>query len=285
MTRRAPESMSIALPTGRAIDAAIRPDDPGESAEVTLIEPIRPRVFESCPICGDPATSKEHIPPDRIGGKVMTRTCLPCNNRLGSNVETDLLDWVEGALSRPSLRSAAVQGPRREKRVLVRNTPEGEFVLVIDGRAHPDLKAMLESGEVDLDAVLPNWGRCCLALLKHAYLAACLTHGVLEGDVADEVRRDLIAARDAENKQSVPTSQLALGLTILRTYEPTTDEPAIRAVLHDPAGPVEGVLLAGRIFVSWSSVIPKDVPEAHGRLNRTLRVRAPVRGTVTSVES
>jgi hypothetical protein len=118
----------------------------------------------------------------------------------------------------------------------------------LHSRANPDVKAMLESGEVDLDALLPDWNRCSLALLKQTYLAACLTFGVLEGELADEIRRDLTAARDVENRRSVPTSRLASGLTIFRTYEPTTDEPAIRAVLHDPTGPVEGVLLVGRIF-------------------------------------
>jgi hypothetical protein len=144
---------------------------------------------------------------------------------------------------------------------------------------------MLESGEVDLDALLPDWNRCSLALLKHAYLAACLTYGVLEGEAADDIRRDLIAARDAENRRNVPVSRMASGLMIFRTYEPITDEPAIRAVLHDPAGPVEGVLLVGRILVSWSSVIPADVPHTERRLNRQLLVGLPVKGTVTSVQT
>jgi hypothetical protein len=144
---------------------------------------------------------------------------------------------------------------------------------------------MLESGEVDLDALLPDWNRCSLALLKQAYLAACLTYGVLEGEVADEIRRDLVAARDAENRQSVPTSRLALGMMIFRTYEPITDEPLIRAVLHDPAGPVEGALLVGRIFVSWSSAIPAEMPPSERRLSRRLVVGTPTKGTVTSVQT
>jgi hypothetical protein len=277
--------MSITLPDGRTLDVVLRPDDPGESAEVTAIAPIRRRDFDSCPICGDPATSEEHVPPARLGGKVLTMTCLACNNKLGSNVEADLVDWFEGAVTLPSFRSAGVRGRRREKRILFRNTPDGEFVLVFNGRANPDVTAMLESGEIALGAVLPDWNRCSLALLKHTYLAACLTYGVLEGEAADEIRRDLVAARDAENRRSVPASRMAAGLMIFRTYEPITDEPAIRAVLHDPAGPVEGVLLVGRIFVSWSSVIPVDVPRAEGRLNRQLLVGLPVEGTVTSVQT
>jgi len=277
--------MSIALPDGRMLDVVLRPNDPGESAEVTPIAPIRRQDFEHCPICGDPATSEEHVPPARLGGKVLTITCLACNNRLGSNVEADLVDWFEGAVTLPSFRSAGVRGRRREKRILFRSTPDGEFVLVFGGRANPDVTAMLESGEIDLDALLPDWNRCSLALLKHAYLAACLTYGALKGEAVDEIRRDLIAARDAGNRRNVPASRMAAGLMIFRTYESITDEPAIRAVLHDPAGPVEGVLLVGRIFVSWSSAIFADVPRTDRRLNRQLLVGLPVEGTVTSVQT
>lgn len=266
------------------MDVELRPYDPGETVGLTVIEPIRRRVFESCPICGDPATSEEHVPPERIGGKKLTLTCEPCNNRLGSYVEPDLIDWFEGAITRPLLRSAAVQGPRKEKRLLVRNTPNGAPVLVVEGRAHPDLPAMLASGEIALDAPLPNWGRCMTALLKHAYLAACLVYGRLEGEVADEIRRDLVAARDAKSRQDVQVSKLAMGLTVCRTYDPSTDEPAIRATLHEPAGDVEGVLLVGRIFVSWSSAVAEETPDVDQRLSTTLQVGAPIRGTVASVQ-
>jgi hypothetical protein len=55
-------------------------------------------------------------------------------------------------------------------------------------------------------------------------------------------------------------------------------------VLHHPAGPVEGVLLAGRIFVSWSSAVAEDMPDPDRRLSRTLWVGAPIQGGVTSVQ-
>jgi len=47
---------------------------------------------------------------------------------------------------------------------------------------------------VELNAMLPDRNRYRLALLKHAYLAACLKFGVLSGAWADEIRRDLVAA-------------------------------------------------------------------------------------------
>jgi hypothetical protein len=65
----------------------------------------------------------------------------------------------------------------------------------MNGRYDPAIVDMLKSGQVDLAGLLPDRNRYHLALLKHAYLAACMKFGVLQGDAADEIRRDLIAAR------------------------------------------------------------------------------------------
>src|SRR5262249_11570111 len=118
---------------------------------------------------------------------------------------------------------------------------------------------------------------------KHAYLAACMKFGVLQGDTADHVRRDLIAARDAANRKAVPESTLALGLTVLRQYQPVrpVTAPVERAIAHEPTRPCHGVLLAGRVFVSWSSR-PFDVhkPAASRQLRATLQVGGRLDGTV-----
>jgi len=89
---RAPDSMTIHLADGRVLDIAIRPEASGEPIQVTVIEEIQGRVFDSCPLCGAPATDDEHVPPASMGGQIMTRTCGPCNHRLGSHVEADLAD-------------------------------------------------------------------------------------------------------------------------------------------------------------------------------------------------
>lgn len=275
--------MSVLLPSGRSLDMAIRPPDTAESAAITLIETLNPRFFNDCPICGDPATNDEHVPPARLGGRVMTRTCAPCNNRLGSFVEADLVDWFEDAITIPYFRSEGVRGRRRAGRILFRTTPEGEFVLVVDGSSHPDIAAMLASGEVDLEACRPDRNRYMIALLKQAYLAACLKFGILENDALAQVRRDLLAARDAGSKHKVPPSSLALGLTVLRRYQPlhSAVAPVVRAVLHEDAGPIEGVLLTGRMFVSWSSTLAVKAPAPVDRLNCRLHVGVPEKGTVT----
>ena len=156
---------------------------------------------------------------------------------------------------------------------------------MIDGEFHPDLPAMLASGEVDLEACRPDCNRYSIALMKSAYLALCLKYGVPEGDAADQIRRDLLAARDAANKNDVPISAMALGLTIARLYGPVngTAAPMIRAVLDDDGGAVEGVVLAGRIFVSWFSTRAGQSHAPAGRLVRRLQVGTPEPGTVASV--
>jgi hypothetical protein len=107
----------------------------------------------------------------------------------------------------------------------------------------------VNSGQVDLMGAQPDRNRYRLAILKHAYLAFCMKFGRPKGEVADEIRRDLTAARDAPSRQDVPQSRLALGLTARRLdgAEATLTAPAARAVVHETAGACEGVILAGRV--------------------------------------
>src|SRR3954465_2913581 len=147
----APEGMSIALPEDQCLDPAIRPGPDEPDVEVTAREPLSRRVFDCCPTCGDPATTEEHVPPRRLGGMKMTRTCEPYNGRLGSLVEPDLIDWLEDAITRPYLRSPGLQGRRSLGRVLFRATPDGIPVFLVDS-SHPDVEVMLQSGSLELEA-------------------------------------------------------------------------------------------------------------------------------------
>ncbi|WP_155370632.1 hypothetical protein [Catellatospora vulcania] len=224
-------------------------------ATVTVLDVLEPRMFDRCPICGDPATSDEHVPAQSLHGHVMTRTCEPCNNGLGSRVEPALLDWYDNAISLSKLSGGSVPGQRHAGRLLLRYLPDGEYVLLQDGPYDPAIAEILRSGEVDLKGALPNDDHVRLALLKNAYLAACLTFGIWEGEYADEIRADLKAARDAGSRQEIPRSRLARGLTFFRLCgPPPVNAPAVAvARADDPAGPIPGVVLAGRIFVSWTS--------------------------------
>ncbi len=170
MPDRSPDSTSIDLANGRVLDIAIQPEAAGKPIEVTVIEEIQGRLFHSCPICGTSATEDEHVPPASMGGKIMTRTCGPCNHRLGSHVEADLADWYDNALTLPRFASSGVQGDRKSGRILWRTTPAGEFVLLMNGRYDPAITDMLNSGQVDLAGLLPDRNRYHLALLKHTYI-------------------------------------------------------------------------------------------------------------------
>lgn len=285
--RKSLSSLTIDLPGGRTLGPATRPAGEGEDASIRLFEEIGPRSFPVCPICGSPATTEEHVPPKRMGGQKMTRTCDGCNHRLGSNVEGDLWDWVDVAITQARFSSTNVQGARGAGRILRRTTPAGESELVVEGKYDPDVRDMLQGGEVELAGLLPDWNRVNLALLKHAYLAACMRYGMLEGEVADQIRADLVAARDADGPQNVPTSALALGQRVSRGGEPTPGiPPLVRAIAQEADGPGPGVVLGGWVFVSWYYRIPADEKATPQRrqLNVPFTVGRKADGTVSSTE-
>jgi hypothetical protein len=169
----------------------------------------------------------------------------------------------------------------------MRRTPDGDFALIVDGKSHPDIQGMLESGVVDLTGLIPDPNRYRLALLKHAYLAACLKFGKLVGAPADQIRHDLIAARDAAGRKNVPYSALAMGLTVLRVHSSTPPVPSalVHAVVLAEEEPMHGVILAGRVFVSWFATPPAEPPLVSPRqLSARLHVGPVISGVVRDVD-
>lgn len=259
---RFPHALTIDLPDRNALEVTAESSLRGRAVRIRPVAGIHPRFFESCPICGDDATHAEHVPPESMGGRVMTRTCGPCNNGLGSKVEADLVDWHDGALTFPRFSADGVLGARRSKRILYRLTREGAFVLIVDGNIDPAVRDMLEGGQIDLRALLPNINRARLALLKHAFLSACLQVGLLKSAEADAVRAELIAARDSGARREVPPSSLAIGLTVLRSHDgPLLDWPVVHAFAEMDGRRTDGVVLGGTTFVSWSSDPTQEAPE------------------------
>jgi hypothetical protein len=250
---RFPRALSIGLADGRTLDVRAESHARGQHVRVRPVARIEPRFFDACPVCGDDPTEAEHVPPQSIGGRVMTRTCAPCNHKLGSNVEADLVDWHDGALTLPRFSAPVVAGARRSSRILYRLASDGSFVLFVDGTGDAAVREMFESGQVDLQALWPDTNRSRLGLLKHAFLAACLHAGPLNGPDVDAVRADLIAARDAEGRRAVPPSSVALGLTVVRAADGRIlDWPVVRAFAEVDGHHIEGVVLGGTTFVSWS---------------------------------
>jgi hypothetical protein len=156
----------IDLPDGTTIRPFGQSHDQYEVARLTDAEVISRHDFDDCPICGAPATHEEDVPPKSIGGNVMTKTCQPCNNVLGRNVEADLANWFHNTVPRPRFRSADVPGRRKSGKLHVGQTPTGEFVLLGRGGHPPEIEEILQSGAVEVTMDLPDPNRYRLAVLE-----------------------------------------------------------------------------------------------------------------------
>lgn len=266
----------------------IRPRADSTLVRMRPIAPIPAHFFNDCPICGDPATTAEHVPPAAIGGRVVTRTCERCNNQLGTRVEPDLIDWVDGAVGRVAFTGEAVMGPRCAHRVLHRTTPTGEFVLVIDGRFDESIRDLLNAGEVEFTATAPDPNRLALAALKQAYLSACVHLRAIPAGT-EQLRAELLLARDAPSREEVPYSPIAAGVEVLR-LDPASGtppaEPLVHAVAQIDSVVENGALLGGVVFVSWSSnPVPEPATSTSTRFTAAMQVQGKSDGTVISVSA
>lgn len=213
------------------------------------------REFEVCPICLETLVSgtREHVPQEDLGGQRMTITCARCNNTLGTYVEPELRDWFDDAVGSVRLSGAAVTGRRKAPRVLLRNVGD-KVALVPDGPLHPDLRPLLESGQFDMEWVLPDRSVWAIAALKHAYLGACLVLGrIPHTPLARQIRHDLIAVRDTPDRDALPASECAEALRINKTHAPASSvSVGLVEVLDANGARVDrGLLLAGTLFISW----------------------------------
>jgi hypothetical protein len=240
---------------GEALELVYGPRGQNLAAyRVTILHEIDAHVFGHCPICLTPKpTSREHVPPESLGGRVMTRLCEKCNNGLGARVEPELLDWRDDAMRNVRASAGNVLGNRKLPRVLYRQTADGQFVLVPEGKFDPALGDMLRHGEFSFQYVPPDANRYRLAALKHAYLAACLQRmAIPETPTAEAIRRDLLAARDATSNQRVPTGSYAPHFPLRKTYKQPHGPSAALVLLEDPNSPPEfWILLAGTLLVPW----------------------------------
>jgi len=167
------------------------------SVQVALLPRIASdrEVFDRCPIClsTDPST-EEHVGPQRLGGRALTRTCAPCNNELGSKLDAALVAWCTDTFRRVRFRSPVFQGHRYVRAIDVRRTSDGELVMVVDDANPLDLRNALRHGEdLTIDVAVPNLSRIRMAALKNAYLGVCVLEGAIPEDIeAENIRRVLI---------------------------------------------------------------------------------------------
>lgn len=224
---------------------------------VHVVREIGRHEFDRCPICLAPGPStREHVPPASIGGTVKTLVCQRCNNDLGSRIEVDLLDWRDDAVRGARISGGAVQGFRRFDRLLLRTTADDEFILISQGRRDPQVDEMFSSGAFDLEVVLPDPAKYQLAALKHAYLAACLDRQEIpDTATARQIRRDLLAARDAPPGSPLSISDYARSIPLMRSYEQHAGPPLALGRV-DGAARLDGrsevcILLGGSLCMSW----------------------------------
>ncbi len=227
--------------------------DGASTVRFTVTREIEGHRFDRCPVCLTRGPgSAEHVPSAALGGQARTWTCEPCNNGLG-RIEAELIDWRDDALRHARATTDAVLGARKLPRLLRRRTPDGRFVLIIDGPMHPDAEPMLKGYEFSLQFKPPDPNRYKLAALKHAYLAACLDlQAIPETPSADLIRHDLRAARDATSRAAVPVSEYALSMPLMHTHEQPGGPSIVLGIVRRPDGLAEiWIVLAGTIAVPW----------------------------------
>ncbi len=254
--------VAIELPDGRVLDGGpIFPALPDGS--ISLLCGIDRFNFDQCPICGSKdGLTAEHVPPDSLGGHKQTRTCGPCNHRLATLAEADLAAWYQQKLLQVTVAHADVRGERRVSSITVWESTEGEFLLGVQ-RPDPAIHQMLVAGgEIALDFEEADPLRYQVAMLKHAYLAACLhLREIPQSPVADAIRLELIALRDAPDQDNPPASPLSQTLAMGRTSAPQTHKLQL-GVSTPLAGPPNLVILLGNTWAGWPITDPPIVERA-----------------------
>ena len=200
-----PEGFDLGSPTIN-VGGHSFPTTPGSSktpAEIFVMdETLEQKDFAACPIClSEEDLTGEHLPPASVGGRVLTRTCRPCNNGFGS-IEEALTLRRTGRLKHAAFTGDGVLGRRRVREVRVVDTEDGSFVIYLIGPNIPqEIQEIVKHDEfgVIMSAASPIAYK--IASLKQLYLAACIESGqILTSDWGHHVREELMAALDAQGK-------------------------------------------------------------------------------------
>jgi hypothetical protein len=285
-------SITIDRSDGQVIGPASWPLGNGDDLNIKILDEIKPRFELGCPICGARATEEEHVPPESIGGAVMTQTCNPCNNRLGGNVEGELQQWFHVEVTSAKFWSPHFLGARPAGHVLIRSTSRGDLVPFItrsDDRRHRSDSEAVDSmlqrgGPAKLTGLLPDTNRVWISLFKQAYLSFWLKHGRPGGWLGDQARAELITAREAD-KQEIPPSTLAHRMTVGRGPVDPEAPPVAEAIAYEPSGrALRGAVLVGSLFVSWDFDMRRPAPQPVDRqFSVDFDIGKSFDGTVSSV--
>ncbi|WP_140400229.1 HNH endonuclease [Aeromicrobium sp. PE09-221] len=222
---------------------------------IPIAEILPNRHFDRCPLClASDADSLEHVPPKALGGAVMVNTCARCNNAFGSKLEADLVDWWEDALVRVEYRSPRFQGARRGPKILLRQTDNGEFVMLPDKPRTPGevREVFEEGGEIDFTYQVIDSVRWQLAALKSAYLASCLLLGKIpETPEAERVRESLMIARDKPKNERLDPMLVPQGIRVARSQGPAARGETLLVQAWSDDHAEYAVLLSAVLLVTW----------------------------------
>jgi hypothetical protein len=171
--------------------------------DLLLLDPPPDRMtFDRCPIClsTGPLTA-EHVPPEAVGGRVLTSTCDRCNHKLGSLIDKPLVDSMFGTFHSFKLStepSNGVPGFRTYRNVRLARGNGHELAIWIDGVKNANQAELIEAATgFETKMLLPDPKAVHLGELKSLYLASCVIAGeILSGETAERVRKDLVAIRD-----------------------------------------------------------------------------------------
>lgn len=250
-------SMTLDMVDGGTIEIRRVTNPNAVTANVTILDTASPKSFDRCPICLEPnPTSKEHVPPQSVGGMVMTLTCRRCNNDLGSRVEADLTAWCDDSMM-AWFANDSMPGKRRLPPLLIRQTEDGKPVLAVGpGGMDSAIPGMLDrGGEIETTYRLPDMNRVTLAILKSAFLASCLFLDELpETELSAAIREELLEVRDRSRKEPLTLGPMAVATAFgrLEGADPKPGEVAL--VLFTPPdrkSPELYISLARVILVRW----------------------------------
>lgn len=213
--------------------------------------------FPVCPICRSAdGLTDEHVPPEIVGGSVLTRTCGKCNNKYGT-YEDALAKRTEHRYTM-ALRGPGLLGTRRLSDVIVRfDGTGGQLISPWNGSWPEWAEPAFAEGGWEFQLERPCSCRAYASVLKSAYLAACtLAPDVVtepgSWPVAELVRQQLVRWRDGRSDHLTMDSRF--NHLHVRYNAPRLDAPAVllcRATDRDTGEQRQVFRLGWQLVVDW----------------------------------
>lgn len=220
--------------------------------------------FPVCPIClGSESLTDEHVPMKALGGRVMTRTCAPCNNKIGSLSEEALSRLALGEVQ-IELQFSGAEAPRgwRKATAIIRQVPAQPPILHVR-RGDPELIAAVSDGfPFEARYTLFNTFPLGIAVLKYAYLAACVwLRAIPQSGEASAFREILVTVRDGNEPD--PSTREAVGALVKNLELVENASMSESLVLTEPTADQAAwtFVMGGRIAIRW----PFDETLPNGR--------------------